>query len=194
MFMPRAATMPLFRAWIGQIVAISLSMIGCVSPCLAKTNVTSVTASFYTINSAIRENTCSDAAHRRCLQANGKELEDEAYTAASWNYKMGTKLIVCRAEPVAQVAHGRVGKSDRQRRPRLSQPPCTTVVVSDRGPAKRLVRQGRVIDLSQAAFAALAPLSQGVIQVTVRQGAHTDTHTRPSHAGDTIPGRPFPRH
>ena len=41
---------------------------------------------------------------------------------------------------------------------------CTVVRITDRGPAKRL---HRIIDLSQRAFQALAPLSAGVIRVSL---------------------------
>jgi expansin (peptidoglycan-binding protein) len=41
------------------------------------------------------------------------------------------------------------------------------VEINDRGPAKRLVRQGREIDLSRAAFARIADLRQGVVPVKI---------------------------
>jgi rare lipoprotein A len=74
------------------------------------------------------------------LMANGKPFNPNKLTCASWNYPLGTVL---------KVQHKK-----------------RTVVVSvtDRGPAKRLNRQ---IDLSQAAFAKLAPLSLGLIQVSM---------------------------
>ena len=75
--------------------------------------------------------------------ANGRALEDEAFTAASWDYPFGSRL---------HVAHGTAH---------------INVTVTDRGPARRLARQGRLLDLSQAAFQALAPLAQGIVQVTV---------------------------
>jgi rare lipoprotein A (peptidoglycan hydrolase) len=40
------------------------------------------------------------------------------------------------------------------------------VIITDRGPAKRLVRQGRVIDLSAAAFRRLAGAELGLVEVT----------------------------
>lgn len=77
--------------------------------------------------------------------ANGKPFNPEVMTCASWFYKLGTKL---------QITHkGR----------------WIVVTVTDRGPAWRLVRQGRVIDLSQAAFGRLAPLSLGLIDVEVNR-------------------------
>lgn len=83
----------------------------------------------------------------RCPMANGRSLYEQEKTqpffAASWDYPFGTRLLV---------------ESSLRR---------ITVVVTDRGPAKWLYRQGRIIDLSQAAFQALAPLKEGIIQVSV---------------------------
>jgi len=42
------------------------------------------------------------------------------------------------------------------------------VRVNDRGPAKRLCREGRVIDLTMAAFDKIADLDEGLIDVKVR--------------------------
>ena len=87
--------------------------------------------------------------------ANGRPFDPSALTCASWFYPFGTRL---------QVIHGTNS---------------VVVTVTDRGPAKRLVRKGRVIDLSRAAFARLAPLSKGVIPVTIKRLApHLPTHRR----------------
>jgi rare lipoprotein A len=40
-------------------------------------------------------------------------------------------------------------------------------VVTDRGPAKRLYRLGRKIDLAKAAFNRIADLKQGIIPVSI---------------------------
>ena len=39
------------------------------------------------------------------------------------------------------------------------------VRVNDRGPHRRFVRQGRIIDLSKKAFSDIAPLGQGLIPI-----------------------------
>ena len=98
------------------------------------------TASYYTEASCKKEGTSG-------IMANGRRLDDEAFTAASWGYKFGTTLKVCRAD-------------------RAISQPCVQVNVTDRGPAKHLYRQGRILDLSRAAFLRLAPLSQGIVQVS----------------------------
>jgi len=77
------------------------------------------------------------------IMANGKRLDDQAFTCASWDYPFGTRLRVESA-----------GRS-------------VIVVVTDRGPAKRLYRQGRIIDLSKAAFSELGSLKAGILSVTV---------------------------
>jgi rare lipoprotein A len=77
--------------------------------------------------------------------ASGERLDDGALTAAMWDVPFGTRL---------RVSMG--GRS-------------VVVRVNDRGPARRLVSQGRICDLTRAAFAKLAPLSRGVIPVTVER-------------------------
>ena len=104
------------------------------------------TASYYTVQSAINEGTCTDAPHRRCLMANGRPLNDQAYTAAIWHLPFGTTLRVCQ-EAIPQR--------------------CVDVRVTDRGPSLRLYRQGRLLDLSKQAYQALAPLKTGVFKGTV---------------------------
>ena len=87
--------------------------------------------------------------------ANGESLyaqeKTQPFFAASWDYKLGTHLTVCRAD-----------RGDRRN--------CVQSVVTDRGPAKRLVRQGRRLDLSKHAFQTICgDLRQGTCQVEIRQ-------------------------
>ena len=83
--------------------------------------------------------------HRGDLMANGHRFNPDRLTAASWFYALGTKVVVtCDNRSVV-------------------------VEITDRGPAKRLVQEGRTIDLSRAAFAKLAPPSVGLIDVTVEK-------------------------
>jgi rare lipoprotein A len=95
-------------------------------------------ATWYSVASCLKES-------GQYRMANGRLLDDKAFTAASWYYKFGTKLRVTNTKTQKSVL----------------------VVVSDRGPAKRLVRAGKVIDLSQASFQAIGFLKQGVIPVKV---------------------------
>ena len=41
--------------------------------------------------------------------------------------------------------------------------------VTDRGPAKRLVKKGRIIDLSKRAFSEIANLEQGLVEVQIEE-------------------------
>jgi rare lipoprotein A len=92
-------------------------------------------------------------AHRGRLMANGKKFNPDRLTAASWFYPLGTCVRVTINAPEL------VGKV---------QPPRTILVtVTDRGPARRLVRDGRIIDLTHAAFRALAHPDLGLVQVKV---------------------------
>lgn len=71
--------------------------------------------------------------------ANGKPFWPHKLTCASWDYPLGTQLL---------VRHGKV---------------AVVVEVTDRGPAKCL---NRALDLSVAAFKKLSPLEIGLINVT----------------------------
>ena len=86
--------------------------------------------------------------HRGKLMANGKRFDPDKLTAASWFYPLGTKVRVS-LESTSQ--------------PRAS----VVVTITDRGPAKRLVRDGRVIDLSHASFERLGAPELGLLEVTV---------------------------
>lgn len=80
--------------------------------------------------------------HRGKLMANGRPFNPDALTAASWFYPLGSRV--------------RVTSGDSS----------VVVIITDRGPARRLVRQGRVIDLSAAAFRRLAGVELGLVEVT----------------------------
>ena len=87
--------------------------------------------------------------HRGKLMANGRRFNPDRFTAASWFYPLGTKVLVTLAS--------------------ASQPPRSVVVtITDRGPAKELVRDGRIIDLSHAPFRMLAPPDLGLVAVAVQ--------------------------
>jgi len=78
--------------------------------------------------------------------ANGQPFDPEERTCASWYYDFGTVLVVTSLE---------TGLS-------------TEVVVTDRGPNKRLVKQGRIIDLSKRAFEDICDLRQGLTAVEIK--------------------------
>jgi rare lipoprotein A len=82
------------------------------------------------------------------LMANGKPFNPDKLTAASWFYPLGTRVRVTMRSPEFG-------------------PRSVLVTTTDRGPAKRLVEQGRVIDLGFAAFQKLAEPDQGLVEVTV---------------------------
>lgn len=83
--------------------------------------------------------------------ADGKKFNPNKLTAASWFFPLGSRVeVICRSDPRRRVV----------------------VTITDRGPARRYVRQGRVIDLARAAFARIAPLRQGLVRVRVRPLEH----------------------
>jgi rare lipoprotein A len=96
------------------------------------------TASYYTLKSCLREGTSG-------VMANGKKLNDKEDTCASWDYPFKTLLRVTN----------------------LNNGKAVYVKVTDRGPAKRLYRKGRVIDLSLNAYKQIASLKTGVIPVNI---------------------------
>jgi rare lipoprotein A len=82
------------------------------------------------------------------LMANGKPFNPDKLTAASWFYPLGTRVRVTIRSPQYE-------------------PRSVLVTITDRGPAKRLVEQGRVIDLGFAAFQKLAEPDLGLVEVIV---------------------------
>jgi peptidoglycan lytic transglycosylase len=82
------------------------------------------------------------------LMANGKKFDPDKLTAASWFYPLGTRVRVTVHSPEFE-------------------PRSVLVTITDRGPAKRLVEQGRVIDLGRAAFQRIAEPDLGLVEVVV---------------------------
>lgn len=80
--------------------------------------------------------------------ANGHKFDPDQMTAASWFYPLGTRLRVTVNTPNFELR-------------------SVTVTITDRGPARRFVRDGRVIDLAHAAFQKIARPELGLIAVTV---------------------------
>ena len=103
--------------------------------------------SFETETSWYSRKECCTASNPNALMANGKPLNDAALTCANWDYEFGQKL------KITNKANGK----------------HVVVTVTDRGPAKRLYWQGRMIDLSKAAFARIADLRAGVVDVIVEE-------------------------
>ena len=77
--------------------------------------------------------------------ANGQRFNPDKLTGASWFFDFGSKVVVTHANR------------------------SVIVEITDRGPTKRLVNEGRMIDLSRAAFAKLADPDLGLINVTIRK-------------------------
>ena len=94
--------------------------------------------SYYTRESCRAEGTSG-------ITASGEPLDDAACTAASWFYPFGTVLRVYCWE------------TDR----------VVYVLVTDRGPNWRLVRQGRILDLSLRAAERLRMRRLGVVSVSI---------------------------
>jgi len=78
--------------------------------------------------------------------ANNERFDDQAMTCAMWGVPFNRMV---------RVTNKANGKS-------------VVVRVNDRGPHKRYVRTGRIIDLTKAAFTKLAPLKKGMIDVRVK--------------------------
>ena len=87
-------------------------------------------------------------ADRGKLMANGKKFNPDRLTAASWFYPLGTRVRVTIHSPDFE-------------------PRSVLVTITDRGPAKRFVQQGRVIDLGRAAFQRIAHPDLGLVEVVV---------------------------
>ena len=77
--------------------------------------------------------------------ANMERFDDSEFTCAIWEVPFGTILKVTNTENNKYVY----------------------VRVNDRGPAKRLVMEGRVIDLTKKAFSRIADLEEGLVEVKI---------------------------
>jgi rare lipoprotein A len=88
--------------------------------------------------------------HRGRLMANGRKFNPDKLTAASWFYPLGSKV-----------------KVTLQNRQSMSR--TVLVTITDRGPAHELVRDGRIIDLSHAAFKKVAVPDIGLVSVVVQR-------------------------
>ena len=75
-----------------------------------------------------------------------EKFDHDKMTCAIWDLPFGTMLEVTNLDNGKKVV----------------------VRVNDRGPAKRLCKQGRVIDLTMAAFNELEDLDKGLARVRVR--------------------------
>lgn len=78
--------------------------------------------------------------------ASNEIFNDKAMTCAMWDAKFNQRVEVTNTTNNRSVI----------------------VRVNDRGPNKRLVKQGVIIDLTKAAFSKLGSLKKGVIDVSVR--------------------------
>lgn len=81
------------------------------------------------------------------MRADGKRMDDMALACAMWGLPFGTRVRVTRCDTTSSVV----------------------VTVQDRGPAKRLVAQGRLIDLTPYAFSLLARMGEGLIPVVIER-------------------------
>ncbi|HLP75665.1 MAG TPA: septal ring lytic transglycosylase RlpA family protein [Candidatus Paceibacterota bacterium] len=85
-------------------------------------------------------------AHRGKPMANRQPFDPDKLTAASWFYPLGTKVrVATQSQPERSVI----------------------VTITDRGPARRYVRRGRVIDLAHGAFAQIAPPKVGLVPISI---------------------------
>lgn len=81
----------------------------------------------------------------RKTTANMERFSDKKHTCAAWHLPFNTMLRVTN----------------------LSNGKSVIVRVNDRGPAKRLVRRGRIIDLTKAAFLKIADPGDGLIPIQI---------------------------
>ena len=137
-FTPGAASCPQGLILVGENRVRGLFLAGC---CLlafcGPVLAADLTASWYSTESCKKEGTSG------IWTASGARFNENELTAASWQYPFNTRL---------KVVNLRNNKS-------------VIVKVTDRGPSKRLVRKGRVIDLSMGAFSRIADLKDGVIRI-----------------------------
>ena len=121
-----------------------LSIIICIS-LIGMAHAETGTASWYSKQSCIKEGTWQKYGGK-CADGKYHNLSKEL-CVASWFYPFNTRLVVTCL---------RTGKK------------CV-VTVTDRGPNRKLVKRGRIIDLSKMAFMSIANLKEGVIKVSIKK-------------------------
>lgn len=132
------------RAMLIIIIAMCLGLF-LFGSCIKKARAEEITqASWYSAASCKREGTWKKYGGQ---MANGEVFADEKMVCASWDFPFKTIL------KVTNLVNGKT----------------VIVEVSDRGPSKKLYKKGRKLDLSQGAFAKIANLKSGVIQVAIEQ-------------------------
>jgi len=77
--------------------------------------------------------------------ASGERFDEDAMTGAMWDIPFGTIVKVTNTSTSKYVY----------------------ITINDRGPSRKLVKKGRIIDLSKGAFKKIADLKQGIISVKV---------------------------
>lgn len=82
---------------------------------------------------------------KHTITANGEHFNENALTAASWKYPMGSMVKVTN----------------------LNNHKSVWVRINDRGPGKRLYKSGRVIDLTRRSFSKIAKLDDGVVRIKI---------------------------
>lgn len=86
-------------------------------------------------------------AYIKPLTASGEVFNDRGLTAASWGFPLGSWVKVTNIKNHRSIV----------------------VRINDHGPARRLYRKGRIIDLTRESFSRISPISDGVIHVTIRR-------------------------
>lgn len=92
--------------------------------------------SWYSMQSVLAAGDCG-------ITASGKKFDENGLTFACWHLDFGT---------LVRFTNPKNGRS-------------IVAKCNDRGPAKRLVNQGRIFDLSKRAFAEIAELGIGVLRI-----------------------------
>ena len=92
--------------------------------------------SWYSMQSVLKAGDCG-------ITASGEKFKEEKLTFAYWHFDFGTEV---------EFRNPKTGRSIIAR--------C-----NDRGPAKRLIQQGRIFDLSKRAFSEIEKLAVGITKI-----------------------------
>ena len=125
----------------GRFITVWLSLFLCIILTSLNAWAQELTMSWYSIESLKKEGTY---AYSKGIMANGRKFSDELFTCASCDYSLGSFV------KITNLADGK----------------NIIVEVTDRTNRRF---KGKRIDLSKSAFAKLAPLSKGIIKVSVEK-------------------------
>ena len=141
----RVTVDPINPIWIAILIYLCIALVVMVLPKGAHAQGIITECSYYTVESCMKES-------GQAIMANGRRLENDKFTCASWDYAFGQRLLITNISDLME------GKQ-------------VIAIVTDRGPSKRLYKAGRRLDVSKSCFKTLTggKLDCGILKVKIEK-------------------------